>query len=179
MTNLQAINLLKGLEQSLDDYCELNDEGKTAFGMAITALELFGNSEQLPSAQPKKRTEERMETHTCDLISRQAAIDFVDAGHLCNPNEPRWSDNDVVNFLESRPPAQQWIQCSERLPSEKDGQVLVTKRGEVRIATYSEFSGTWYAGEMCAVGGEDPIAWTPLPEPYKNDYCSFGERAKE
>ena len=41
MNNQQAINLLKGLEQSLDDYCELNDEGKTAFGMAITALELY------------------------------------------------------------------------------------------------------------------------------------------
>ena len=53
MNNQQAIDLLKGLEQSLDDYCELNDEGKTAFGMAITALELFGNSEQLPSAQPE------------------------------------------------------------------------------------------------------------------------------
>ena len=53
MTNIQAINLLKGLEQSLDDYCELNDEGKTAFRMAITALEVFGNSEQLPSVQPE------------------------------------------------------------------------------------------------------------------------------
>ena len=52
MNNQQAINLLKDLEQNLDDYCELNDEGKTAFSMAITALELFGNSEQLPSAQP-------------------------------------------------------------------------------------------------------------------------------
>ena len=51
MTNIQAINLLKGLEQSLDDYCELNDEGKAAFRMAITALESFGISEQLPSAQ--------------------------------------------------------------------------------------------------------------------------------
>lgn len=53
MTNIQAIELLKGLEQSLDDYCELNDEGKNAFRMAITALEVFGNSEQLPSAQPE------------------------------------------------------------------------------------------------------------------------------
>jgi len=41
-----------------------------------------------------------------DLISRQAAIDFIDAGHLVNPNEPRWSDNEVVNFLKSRPSAQ-------------------------------------------------------------------------
>ena len=55
MTNIQAIDLLKDLEQSLDDYCELNDEGKTAFRMAITALELFGISEQLPSAQPEQR----------------------------------------------------------------------------------------------------------------------------
>lgn len=51
MTNQIAITMLKTLEQSLDDYCELNDEGKTAFSMAITALELFGNSEQLPSTQ--------------------------------------------------------------------------------------------------------------------------------
>ena len=53
MTNIQAADLLKGLEQCLDDYCELNDEGKTAFRMAITALESFGISEQLPSAQPE------------------------------------------------------------------------------------------------------------------------------
>ena len=74
MTNLQAIDLLKGLEQSLDDYCELNDEGKTAFGMAITALELFGNSEQLPSAQPVD-TDTNVPSNDC--ISRQAAIDAV------------------------------------------------------------------------------------------------------
>lgn len=54
MTNIQAIDLLKGLEQSLDDYCELNDEGKTAFRMAITSLEVFGISEQLPSTQQER-----------------------------------------------------------------------------------------------------------------------------
>ena len=31
--------------------------------------------EQFPSAQPEKRTEERTETHSCDLISRQEAIE--------------------------------------------------------------------------------------------------------
>jgi len=55
MTNKEAINLLRGLEQSLDGYCELNDEGKKAFNMAVSALELFGNSEQLPSAQPERK----------------------------------------------------------------------------------------------------------------------------
>ena len=28
MNSQQAINLLNGLEQRLDDYCELNNEGK-------------------------------------------------------------------------------------------------------------------------------------------------------
>ena len=46
------------------------------------------------------------DTNVGDMISRQAAIDFIDAGHLVNPNEPRWSDNEVVNFLKSRPSAQ-------------------------------------------------------------------------
>ena len=41
-----------------------------------------------------------------DLISRQASIDFIDAGRLVNPNEPRWSDNEVVAVLKSRPSAQ-------------------------------------------------------------------------
>lgn len=56
MTNTQAIDLLKGLEQSLDHYCGLNDEGKTAFHMAITALEVFGNSEQLPPTRTEPLT---------------------------------------------------------------------------------------------------------------------------
>lgn len=51
MNSQQAINLLRDLEQRLDAYYGLNDEGKAAFRMAITALELFGNSEQLPYAQ--------------------------------------------------------------------------------------------------------------------------------
>ena len=32
---------------------------------------------QLPSAQPEKHTEERIETHACDLIDRREAIDAI------------------------------------------------------------------------------------------------------
>ena len=50
--------------------CEyaLNQKGKS-----VTPNDIM----RFPSAQPKKRTEERTETHACDLISRQAAIDAV------------------------------------------------------------------------------------------------------
>ena len=32
---------------------------------------------ELPSAQPEKRTEKRTETHACDLIDREAAVDAI------------------------------------------------------------------------------------------------------
>ena len=41
----------------------------------------------LPSAQSEKRTEERMETQACDLISRQAAIEYF----MINTN---WHDEE-------------------------------------------------------------------------------------
>ena len=50
-----------------------------------------------------------------DLIDKQSTIDFIDAGRLGNPNEPRWSDNEIVAFLKSRPSAEperkigQWV----------------------------------------------------------------------
>jgi hypothetical protein len=37
------------------------------------------------------------------LIDADAIISFVDAGHLRNPLELAWSDNDVVDMIESRP----------------------------------------------------------------------------
>jgi hypothetical protein len=74
MNSQQAINLLNGLEQKLDDYCELHNEGKAAFRMAITALELFGNAEQLESGHEKDHVADPGKM-VGDLISRQAAID--------------------------------------------------------------------------------------------------------
>ena len=45
MNNREAIALLRNLEDALDSYCELNEEGKTAFRMAIEAL----NCSEIPN----------------------------------------------------------------------------------------------------------------------------------
>ena len=60
MSNQEAIALLRNLEDSLDAYCELNEEGKTVFRMAIEAL----NCPEIPN--------------NSDTISRQAAIEALD-----------------------------------------------------------------------------------------------------
>ena len=85
MNSRQAINLLKGLEQSLDDYCELNDEGKATFCMAITALELFGNAEELPSAQPEKET--------CKDCKWEDSFGYGECNHCKRRFEDMWEEN--------------------------------------------------------------------------------------
>lgn len=65
------------------------------------------------------------------------------------------------------PVIQGWIPVTERLPKESDGKVLITVSGKVETGQYSEFSTTWFIGDMNGVGGDDPIAWMPLPEPWR------------
>ena len=77
----------------------------------------------------------------------------------------------AVIELANLPSAQaepQWILCSKRLPKEKDGRVLITLDGEVTTAIYSEFSKTWYIGDMCGVSDRVPTAWMPRPKPYRS-----------
>lgn len=110
-----------------------------------------------------------------DTISRQAAIDFIDTGHLCNPNEPRWSDNEIVNFLKSIPSAQseqRWIPCSERLPEENMTRTLTTihtphKGTNVRSGRFC--NGMFFNdnGDCWKATDKEVIAWMPLPEPYQ------------
>lgn len=95
MTNIQAIDLLKGLEQSLDDYCELNDEGKATFRMAITALELFGNAKQLPSAQQWIPVSERLpEDSGWYIVTKNLAYDTTWVGLEWYNHENGWKYDD-------------------------------------------------------------------------------------
>jgi len=58
----------------------------------------------------------------------------------------------------------EWIPCSERLP-EKDKEVLVYLWGSPYIAWI--YDGEWHTEEFNVDKDDEPIAWMPLPEPWK------------
>lgn len=117
-----------------------------------------------------------------DCISRQAAIDAINGVlveddackvwfRLALQNLPSaqpdtgYSDGFADGYKQGRidaQPEQQWIPCSERLPSKADhtdDMVLVCYRnGSVRFNTYMN---GWVQG--------NPVAWMPLPKGYKGE----------
>jgi len=93
-----------------------------------------------------------------DLISRQAAIDAL---------THEWdgmvtSVFDVIKSLPSAQPEQRWVPCSERLP-EKNCRCLTTNEawGSFEVDWNAWIDGQWL------YPNEKPIAWMPLPEPYR------------
>jgi len=143
MNSRQAINLLKGLEQSLDDYCELNDEGKAAFRMAIESLELFGNAEQLPSAQP----------YTDEEIQK---MQDIEQAQLDKAYEMGKAD------------ALRWIPCSERFPEESGTYTVTAYDGATKRVTYAKYQKRLKRWELTGARAYwRVLAWCPPPEPYK------------
>ena len=122
--------------------------------------------ENLPSAQPEKRTEERTETHACDLISRQAAIEALKEAF--NPS--------IVNFvkakiaienLPSAQPENDWIPVTKKAHPDLPIRVQVQlDNGWIITAYYQE--GEWLSVPDCGAPLKDEYveAWCELPEPY-------------
>lgn len=129
-----------------------------------------------------------------DLISRQAAIDalndvsehYTDKGREWHPHVDFMVD--AIKELPSAQPEPHWIPCSERMPEEHEwigtkkfgttisDEVYVTfenEKGERfcrhmqfqngELSRYDQFyMDTWFKGSK-------PIAWMPLPEPYREE----------
>ena len=102
----------------------------------------------VPSAQPKKRTEKRTETHACDLISRQAAIDAMKSisDSIC--------EQQAIDALCELPSAQpEIIQCKD-CKHWREGTV------------YS------YCDRLYGMGVLDTYDYMVA----EDDYCSYAER---
>lgn len=110
----------------------------------------------------------RSETHACDLISRQAAIDEI----------ARWIgylDDDMIGRIQlglkrlsSEEPKTEWIPCSERLPREEEQDdelgVLVTLGNG-----YSGLQCDWYHNDHWYDWDGFVVAWMPLPPVYQEE----------
>ena len=126
-----------------------------------------------------------------DLISRQAAIEALDeieaeVADGYGYQYAKWREYFVE--MPSAQPEQRWIPCSERLPGEHEW--LGTKKFGTTISnevyvTFEAPDGQRFAkhisfqnGKLSPVdeqrmkvcfNGAKPIAWMPLPEPYREE----------
>ena len=131
---------------------------------------------------------ERMKS---DLISRQAAIEVIDAVFPVDPMKSEYAQGIACGaalaktYIEQLPSAQpepQWIPCSERLPEEKDAGILkrlginkrsdyviatVDVKGERKTVTACTYDGKWGWNMKHVFPDYKIIAWMPLPEPYE------------
>lgn len=99
---------------------------------------------------------------TNDLIYRQAAIDALKEKVFHNLTDEFYAAMQVMDELPSAQPMQ-WIPCSERLPDGRlnKSYLVQDKDGRRAVGTYTNW------GWMFAHYMNDPVAWMPLPEPYK------------
>ncbi|MBQ1959760.1 MAG: Lar family restriction alleviation protein [Firmicutes bacterium] len=75
---------------------------------------------------------------------------------------------EVWNKRVDQPPADQWIPCSERLPDES-GRYLIQGINSYDGNPYFAIVhiNVWNEKRKCWLFDGKPIAWMPLPEPYK------------
>lgn len=99
-----------------------------------------------------------------DLISRQAAIDEIRKCRFVV---------DAIEKIRGLPSAQQWTPCSERPPGKEKKTYWVCTDTEYQCEcrwTNNRFGlgeGEWGWSIFDTPQYSKPIAWMPLPEPYK------------
>ena len=109
--------------------------------MALGAVML--DTKKLSPAPPEEHTEKRTETHACDLISRQAAIDAIHNLYAIHGNEGSWIDQkDAFNAVNNLPPAQ---------PEPKKGKWIKNDNGT-------------YSCSLCH-------SWIPEEQHYYAQFC--------
>ena len=128
----------------------------------------------LPPAQPEKHTDERTETHACDLISRQDAIktsleffvEFLGGAFYEN------SQKELIARFQRLPLAQtenDWIPVTKKAHPDEEGKYLVTDdAGGMADSTWDEFIFR-DDGTPSWMYSQNVTAWKPFPEPWEEE----------
>lgn len=102
-------------------------------------------------------------------LSDVPSVSFDESYSLCYEGE-----KGNINLVVGRKKCK-WIPCSDMLPDDEEKMVLVQVSGKyenitfedaLEIASYSQKEG-WILEAYPEFEGAHPIAWMPLPEPYK------------
>ena len=99
--------------------------------------------------QPEERTEKRTETHACDLISRQAAIDAIHNLYAIHGSEGSWIDQkDAFNAVNNLPPAK---------PEPKKGKWIKNDNGTYSCSLCHSWipEEQYYYAQFCLYCGAD------------------------
>jgi len=101
-----------------------------------------------------------------DLISRQAAIEVIEAGRLTKLIEAEVA----INGLRALPSAQQWIPTSKKLPDGISQAIVQTNCGAIHEAFYKGKNGygheVWMRLDGSIYWDDEVVAWMLLPEPW-------------
>lgn len=108
-----------------------------------------------------------------DLISRKAVIEGIDyfISHTRVDSDENYAYVQCKKFIEKLLSAQQWIPVEERLPESRKSVLIYTSRNLMAVGFIDKRKnwyvedGDWYCTDLTV----EPIAWMPLPEPYKGE----------
>ena len=77
---------------------------------------------------------------------------------------------EVIKIIKEQPKVGEWIPVSERLPEDGYGQtfLLTVKDGKETIVTFAKYQPKYRRFNLTGARSYwKPVAWMPLPEPYR------------
>lgn len=105
-----------------------------------------------------------------DLISRQKTIEALGEKPVGDTdwdlgcrNQWEW-DTEILRTLPSAEPERKWIPFDVALPNDRQKVLCINKHGEMMVGGYSTDYGMTFPCYF-----EKPVAWMPLPEPYRGE----------
>lgn len=81
--------------------------------------------------------------------------------------EPKEEEDDEER--EDVPSAQQWVPCSEGLPIIETDVLLTSWNGKTQYVGWIDAFGKWHTEDEDVISGYEPLAWMPLPNPWKGE----------